>query len=227
MKIKTTVFSVTVLTLLLFSSTPVGAVSLPSGRPAIDPIRTERPFGTPRGDTTNRCNAAISAIRGRSENLNRGIMSMLANLDAALSGVQSYYTRVILPSGVTVTDYNRLVSEAQTKRAAVVSALAVANADLAALNCNSLQNARTNASNYNRDVIFVRDALTSYRSAVQSLILAVHGVRPRTGLPTESRRPATLRPSLRPIYTPRRTFVPERSPGIPPPRFPVMDSSER
>ncbi len=204
---KSAVVIATTFAVLLFAAMPAVAASNSAGRDlerTVPPVRpsSEPSFVLPKGtpvtvQTPNggkSCQAILTNIKTRSENLTKSVNSILIRFDAILLSVQNYYTGTVVPSGKTVANYQSMINDIQTKRAAVSTALAAAKADLSTLTCDG-GNPRDLVSKYNKDMRTVKSALIAYRSSIQNLIRAVHG----------------FQKSIRPSFSPRATFLPRGS----------------
>ncbi len=200
------------LTLFLLTGIPVNAQGRSVEKTSIfRPAQaSEKPTSSPPGIVRS-CESAIKNIKTRSESLTKMAKNMLAKFDSILSNVVNYYTGTVIPSGKTVANYQNLINDANTKRAAVETALNTATGDLPTLSCDN-DNPKDAVSRFNKDMRAVKTALANYRTSIKNVIKAVHGFRrptssPRQFLPRESLKP---KPPLSP--RPERTVGPVRNP---------------
>lgn len=121
------------------------------------------------------CQAREDAIKKRSTRLTEMANNMLSKFDSIASRVEDYYTNKVVPSGKTVTNYDSLVSDIGTKKAAVQSALTAAQTDIAGFSCDG-SDPKGQMTKFRDDMQNVKTALKDYRTSIKNLIVAVHSV---------------------------------------------------
>lgn len=133
--------------------------------------------GRLEGAKLKSCQGRENAIKKRSEKLTQLVVTMQKNFDAIANRVMDYYTTKLIPEGKTVTNYDILVADVQTKKDAVQTALTNAQTNLSGFSCTE-SDPKANLKAFNQDMKAVKSALKNYRMSVKNLIV---GVRSATG----------------------------------------------
>ncbi|MBI3397376.1 hypothetical protein HY045_02780 [Candidatus Woesebacteria bacterium] len=168
---------------------PNNVGSRPSGSPGIPQQAQNRLIDA----KLKACQARENAIKTRSTHLGQLATTMEEKFDAIAKRVEEYYTTKVVPSGKTVSDYDALVADIQTKKTAVQTALTQAQADSTGFSCTG-DDPKGQMTLFRKDMQAVIQALKDYRTSIKSLIVAVHSV---TGT-TERTSPS---PSASPVPT--------------------------
>lgn len=136
------------------------------------------------------CQAKESAITKRSVHLGQLATTMEEKFDAIATRVEEYYTTKVVPSGKTVAKYNSLVSDIQTKKTAVQTAVTKAQAGAAGFSCTG-DDPKGQMVTFREDMQAVIKALQDYRTSIKNLIVAVRSVTGETerANPTNSPKP--------------------------------------
>ena len=121
------------------------------------------------------CQAREEGIKNRSTHLTNLAKNIEDKFDAILTRVQNYYTNKVVPSGKTLSNYDTLVSNIQTKKTAVQTALTKAQNDVATFSCTS-GSPKDAMLKFKTDMLAVKQALKEYRTSIKNLIVSVHGV---------------------------------------------------
>ena len=121
------------------------------------------------------CQAREGAISQRSTHLAQMATTMENTFDAIAQRVETYYTTKVAPSGKTVSNYDALVSDIQTKKAAVQTALAPASTEATTFSCTS-DDPKGQMTQFRTSMLGVITALQNYRTSVKNLIVAVRSV---------------------------------------------------
>lgn len=121
------------------------------------------------------CQARESAIKTRMTHLTQLATNMMNNFDKHASRVEKYYTTKVVLSGKTVSNYDSLVSDINTKKAAVSAALTKAQTDVQSFNC-STTNPKGVMIQFRQDMQAVKKALKDFRISIKNLIVAVRSV---------------------------------------------------
>jgi len=87
-----------------------------------------KPSITPGQGKLRACQAKENSINKRLTSLNNLVVNMESKFDSIANRVEIYYTTKVIPSGKTVSNYNFLVADIQTKKTAVQTALTKAQA---------------------------------------------------------------------------------------------------
>jgi hypothetical protein len=131
------------------------------------------------------CQNREAAMKQRFERLNSMADKMLSSFDAKATRVKDYYTDKVIPTGKTVPDYDALVADIDTKKAAVETALTNAKASSDAFSCDAAD-PKTLLQDYRKSMQEVKSALKDYRTAIKNLIVAIRGVSGQsTPVPTQ------------------------------------------
>jgi peptidoglycan hydrolase CwlO-like protein len=138
------------------------------------------------------CQAREKGIKNRSTHLTDLVKNMEDKFDAILQRVEGYYTNTVVPSGKTVSNYDSLVLDIQTKKAAVQVTLTKAQNDVTSFSC-TLDNPKETMAKFKDDMQLVKQALKDYRTSIKNLIVAVHSV---TGTGEENKNNENQHPNV-------------------------------
>lgn len=131
------------------------------------------------------CQARENAIKQRSSSLTKLVTTMEEKFDRIEKRVEDYYNSKVAPSGKTVSNYANLISDIQTKKAAVPAALTKAQNDATDFSCIS-DNPKAQMTQFRVDMQSAKAALKDYRTSIKNLIVAVHSVTGETNRSPES-----------------------------------------
>ncbi len=131
------------------------------------------------------CQGKENGIKQRSSHLTQLVTTMEENFDRIEKRVEDYYNSKVVPSGKTVSNYTSLVSDIQTNKAAVSTALTKAQADATAFSCSS-DDPKGQLTQFRVDMQAVKEALKDYRTSIKNLIVAVHSVTGETNKSPEA-----------------------------------------
>jgi hypothetical protein len=129
------------------------------------------------------CQAKENVIKNRSTSLNGLVENMLEKFDAIALRVENYYTNTVIPSGKTVANYDVLLADIQTKKAAVQTALTKAKDDFKTFSCTG-NDPKGALEQYRKDMQAVKQAMADYRTSIKNLIVAIHSVTGETNKAT-------------------------------------------
>lgn len=121
------------------------------------------------------CQAKENALKKRSEHLGKLASTMGEKFAAIAQRVEEYYTTKAVPGGKTIANYDSLVSDIQTKKAAVQTALTQAQTDAAGFTCTG-DNPKGQLTQFKGGMKAVIKALKDYRTSIKNLIVAVRSV---------------------------------------------------
>lgn len=130
---------------------------------------------TPGEGRMKACEARVDAIKNRMTHLTELATNMETKFDAIAQRVENYYNNKVVPSGKTVANYNTLVSDIQTQKNNVKTALTKAQTDASNFSCTS-GTPKAQMMQFREDMQSVKQALKSYRTSIKNLIVAVHSV---------------------------------------------------
>jgi hypothetical protein len=157
----------------------------------------KRPLSTPSARIVNACQSREEAVKKHLTQLTKLVTNMLSVFDRHATRVQTFYTSTLVPAGKVLPNYEALVADIQTKRAAVEKSLDEAEAGAADFSCTS-GDPKQLLTDYRVDMQATKNALKVYRTSIKNLIVAVG-----TLLPEESPKPTPT-----PVATPSPTPTP-------------------
>ncbi len=126
------------------------------------------------------CQSKETAIKNRAIHMGDLANTMIGKFDSITTRVETYYTSKVIPSGKTVANYDSLVTDIQTKKDAVQTALTQAQASANSFTCDS-NNPREQALQFRNDIKEVISALKEYRTSIKNLIIAVRSINSQGG----------------------------------------------
>ena len=100
---------------------------------------------------------------------------MQVKFDAIAQRVETYYTSKVVPSGKTVANYDNLVADVQSKKAAIKTALSEAQNGVENFAC-SADDPKAQLKQFRVNMQAVKSALKEYRTSIKNLIVAVRSV---------------------------------------------------
>lgn len=164
---------------MLSTVSPVLAVEKP------DDLRNQKATNSPRlnaprtattSPTINprSCQNREKAIKQQLDHLVQLATNMQIKFDRISQRTQDYYSSKVVPNGKSVPNYNQLVSDIQTKKTAVQTAVNTVKSDVADFNCTS--NPKNLLRKFHTDMQAVKQALKDYRTSIKNLIVAVRSV---------------------------------------------------
>lgn len=160
-KIKSSIIPITLsATLFIFSSQAL-AVDLP---------KTATPPGRLRA-----CQVREDAVKTRMTHLIQLATDMMNKFDTHAARVENFYATKVLPSGKKVSNYDSLVSDIGTKKAAVSVALTKVQLNTQGFTC-STGDPKQLMTKFRKDMQDVKKALKDYRTSIKNLIVAIRSV---------------------------------------------------
>lgn len=132
-----------------------------------------KPSGVSEQGKLRACQAKENSINKRLTSLDNLVVNMESKFDSIANRVEDYYTSKVVPSGKTVSNYDSLVTEIQTKKIAVQTALTKTQTDTSTFTCTS-DDPKALLTQYRKDMQDVKSALKEYRTSIKNLIVAVH-----------------------------------------------------
>lgn len=121
------------------------------------------------------CQAKEKALRNRVNQTTRMATSMQAKFDAIVQRIKTYYTSKVVPSGKTVANYDSLLADIESKKAAVGTALEKAQNSAKDFTCSG-EAPKEKLEQYRANMQAVKTALKEYRTSIKNLIVAVRSV---------------------------------------------------
>src|SRR5258708_31737977 len=190
--------------LFFFVATPAFAVGNPQSFGAHPNVTAQRGASDDQpasaSGTARACLAREGAIQTRSTHLVDLVTNMERVFDDIVTRVENYYTSTVVPSGKTVANYATLVANIQTKKTAIATTLAKAQADVSNFSCTT-SDPKTQMTQFRVDMQAVKRALKEYRTSIKNLIVAIHTV---TGTESSESPKPTPTPSPSPSSTPTK-----------------------
>lgn len=119
------------------------------------------------------CQTQERNITTRLAHLSDLVNNMITKFDAIAARVENRYETKLVPQGKTVSNYDSLVADINSKKATVTADLNKANSDVAGFSCTSASDPKTNLTTYRTDMQTVKTALQNYRKSIRNLIVAV------------------------------------------------------
>lgn len=144
------------------------------------PRPTSKPERSPDGEGKERlselklkaCEAREESVKESNESLMSMVAKMVGKFDAIAVRVQEFYTDKLLPKGKVLTNYDALVSDINSKKAEVDTALKSVP-DTTTFDCSS-DDPKGLLTEYRTKMQSVKTALHNYRTSIKNLIVAVH-----------------------------------------------------
>lgn len=172
--IKLSIFLSTLFLTLVIFTPPVSAVERPNA--TITPqARMQKVQARLTEAKLKTCQARENSINKRSSQLVKMATNMLEKFDAIAGRVKTYYTEKVVSNGKTVTNYDSLVTDIQTKKTAVQTALSITQTNVATFTCKG-EDPKGQLTQFRTDMQTVKTALKDYRTSVKNLIVAVRSV---------------------------------------------------
>lgn len=114
---------------------------------------------------------------------------MEQSFSSILTRIEDYYTNKLVPAGITIPNYDALVSAVNDKKAALDTAVANANAALPSADCTDTATAKAQVAAYRTAMQQVIAALKDYREAIKNLLMAIKAVAGKGLHPSPSASP--------------------------------------
>lgn len=124
-------------------------------------------------------------IKNRLNSLTRLVTNQEEKFASIAARVENHYTTKLVPAGKTIPNFDSLVSDISTKKAAVDSALATAKTDASSFSCTA-SDPKSLLTQFRKDMQAVKSALKDYRKSVRNLIVAIRSTKVS---PTPSPKP--------------------------------------
>ncbi len=118
------------------------------------------------------CQTRSDAILSRSKNLITLINKQYASIGGVAQGVEDYYQKTLSSQGITVSNYNTLVSDITTKQNIFLSAIKASQDDIDNFKC-SADNPTGLLTQFKSDTQATYSSLQAYKESVRNLVSAV------------------------------------------------------
>lgn len=152
------------------------------------------------------CNSILGSVKARESSLVESVTRLVQRLSTLTDSVNTYYQNTRIPQGKTIANYTELLTNVNTKKAAVESALKTLKDSVTNFNCQNTE-VNTHMSTYRADMQKLLNSVREYTTAVKTFVRAV---RPLTEIsPTRTLSPSTtpLSPTVT-INSPSTTPTP-------------------
>ena len=121
------------------------------------------------------CEAHLGLAKTRELALGTRGFLMKSRLDAIVVMVENFYANKLVPQGKTLSNYNSLVGDVNTKKAAMSPLVDKVKSDSSSLTCAS-DRAAGQFQTFRTDAQALINAFKAYRQSVITLVKAVKGV---------------------------------------------------
>lgn len=122
------------------------------------------------------CQAKEDSLTKRSTQLKNLATNMQEKFDKTAEKIKEYYTSKVLPSGKTVSNYDSLVADIQSKKEAVKTAVDKSIIDINGFTCDG-EDPKGQMTLFRDDMKSVKSALQDYRTSIKNLIVAVRSAK--------------------------------------------------
>ncbi len=119
------------------------------------------------------CQAHQDAIKMHTLQMTKMTSNMLSKFNSISSRTQDFYTSKVLPTGGSVSNYNNLLTDIQSKKTAVDTALQTASSSASNFSCDN-PDPKGAITSFKNNMHAVTMALKDYRTSIRALIVAVH-----------------------------------------------------
>lgn len=133
------------------------------------------------------CQVKEINIKNRLDSLTKLVANQEDKFASIAARVQNHYTTKLVPEGKTIANYDELVADIATKKAAVDAALTSAKTNASTFSCTA-DDPKGLLITFRKDMQSVKSALKDYRKSVRNLIVAVRGEKAKTA-PTPTPTP--------------------------------------
>lgn len=151
-----------------------------SARPVMRSSFTPRPFVIPSNKPLvqgrlRACQVKEEIISKRLTQVGNGVFSVEIKFDSIAKRVEDYYQTKVLTGGKVVPNYSALVSEIETKKLAVQTALNSQKNNVRVFDCTGYD-PKGQLTQFRTDTQEVRSALKEYRTSIKNLIVAIRSI---------------------------------------------------
>lgn len=134
-----------------------------------------KPNNTGKNANLKACQVKEEVVKNRFESLSQLANNMLLKFTTIADKVKEYYSTKVIPTGKTLTNFDNLVSDIQTKKTEVQTVLVQAQNRAAGFTCTT-DNPKGKMTQFRDDMRLVKSALKDYRTSIRNLIVAVHSL---------------------------------------------------
>lgn len=148
------------------------------------------------------CRIKEKVITNRSNNMVRHANRMVEVFDSIATRIKHYYSTRLVPQGKILPNYDALIADIQTKKAAVSPLLQAITADVANFKCDG-ENPGGQLAQFRTDMQALIRGIKTYRTSIKNLIVAVASIRGETsGNASDSATRPSITPTVTPLPTP-------------------------
>lgn len=131
------------------------------------------------GPNLTSCLARQTAIKGQMTALINLTVRMEKQFDLIAQRSVDYYNRSVVPNGKTVSNYDALITDIQTKKETIQSALTIVQTDSNNFSCTS-DDPKLLMSQFRLNMQLVKINLRNYRTSIKNLITAIRSASPES-----------------------------------------------
>lgn len=158
------------------------------------------------GNKLKACESIEKVLTNRSSHLVDLVSKMEKVFTSIALGVENYYINKVVPTGVTLPNYDALVADITTKQNALTPLVTAAQTDAANFSCTG-DNPGALMTQYRTDMKGVLTGLQEYRKSIRNLIVAVRGL-----LGNSEGESPSASPSASPLVLPSASVIPSSTP---------------
>lgn len=134
---------------------------------------------TPKQGQIRSCQAHTESLQNRMRSMVRLMENMESKFEAITNRVKEFYTTKVVPSGKTVSNYDALLAEIQTRKTATLTIRNNAQNQVNAFNCEG--DPKNQLNRFRMNMQEGKTALKEYRTAIKNLVVAVHSTYKEAG----------------------------------------------
>ena len=136
---------------------------------------------SPSGVRQRLCDLHLKNVKDREVSVGTRGLIMLTRFNAISTAVENYYTNKLVPAGKTISNYDALVADISTKKAALQPLVDKVKADSSVLTCDGGR-ATGQFKTFRTDAQALLQGLKNYRQSVINLVKAVRAIAPNDQL---------------------------------------------
>ena len=121
------------------------------------------------------CKTKEAVVKTRMKQLTELVNTMVATFDDIAGRVETYYSKMVIPTGKTVTNYDTLAGAITSQKTSVKARLSQTETDVDNFNCTN-ENPKTLINQFKADMQAEKTDLKNYRTSITDLIVAIKTV---------------------------------------------------
>lgn len=119
------------------------------------------------------CRARAISLKNKSNALLERAKKMNLRLEEIIKIVKNYYQNRLVPKGLTLSNYDSLLSDIDAKKTNVTTLINKAQTDVSGFSCDS-DDPKTTLDNFHSEMKDIINALKEYKTSVRAFVSAVH-----------------------------------------------------